>query len=222
MKQLFDGVFEENGNLYTKNLVPGKKVYGEKLVQSNGTEYREWIPFRSKLCAGIKNRLKEFPVKNNSRVLYLGCAEGTTCSHLSDIAGEKGMIFGIDISEKAMQKFVLLSEERQNLIPFVGNASNPAEYSEFMKELMPEVLVQDVSQKNQTEIFLKNAELFLKKNSIALLCLKSRSIDSAANPKTILEKELRKIEPVLLVQQIIDLKPFEKDHFLLCCKKKIN
>ena len=38
-----------NLKLYSKNLVPGNKVYGEKLITYKGQEYREWDPYRSKL-----------------------------------------------------------------------------------------------------------------------------------------------------------------------------
>ena len=39
--------------LYTKNLVPGLKVYEEELLKKNGIEYRYWDPKRSKLAAAI-------------------------------------------------------------------------------------------------------------------------------------------------------------------------
>ena len=43
--------------LATENLIPGNQVYNEKLVRSNGREYRTWNPFRSKLAAAIMNNL---------------------------------------------------------------------------------------------------------------------------------------------------------------------
>ena len=125
MKELFPGVFESKGKLLTKNLVPGKKVYGEKLFRVKGIEYRQWTPFRSKIAAAIKNGLKEFPIKPGSNVLYLGCAEGTTASHLSDIIGEEGVLFGVDIAERTMKKFVALCEERANMVPLLNDASKP-------------------------------------------------------------------------------------------------
>jgi fibrillarin-like rRNA methylase len=55
MKKLFDGIFFHNGDYLTKNLVPGEKVYGEKLVTVEGEEYRVWDYTRSKPAAGLKN-----------------------------------------------------------------------------------------------------------------------------------------------------------------------
>ena len=43
--------------LATKNLAPGKGVYGEHLVSFRGNEYRIWDPYRSKLAAVILNGL---------------------------------------------------------------------------------------------------------------------------------------------------------------------
>ena len=49
-------VYESNARrkqLYTSNLVPGKTVYGEKLVREDDVEYREWNASKSKLAASI-------------------------------------------------------------------------------------------------------------------------------------------------------------------------
>jgi fibrillarin-like pre-rRNA processing protein len=48
MEELFDGIFSDSKSVYTKNLIKGKKVYGEKIVNENNEEYREWNPYRSK------------------------------------------------------------------------------------------------------------------------------------------------------------------------------
>jgi hypothetical protein len=76
--------------LVTKNLVQGKRVYGERLYTIAGEEYREWIPYRSKLAAAVLNGIKGVPIEEGDSVLYLGAASGTTPSHVSDIIGEKG------------------------------------------------------------------------------------------------------------------------------------
>lgn len=219
LKELFENVFS-NEKIYTKNLIPGTKVYGEALLKAKGIECREWVPWRSKLGAGIKKGLKELPIKKGSRVLYLGSAEGTTVSHVSDIIGEEGIVIGIDISGKAMQKFISLAEKRPNIVPLLADANQPQEYRETVNEVKPDVLFQDVSQPNQTQIFIKNSEMFLKKGDYALLALKARSIDVTKQPKDIFEKELKEIEKHFEVKQVLLLQPFEKDHALIICRKK--
>jgi rRNA 2'-O-methyltransferase fibrillarin len=51
------------------------------------TEYRVWNAFRSKLGACIVNGVNNIYMGPGSKVLYLGAANGTTVSHVSDIVG---------------------------------------------------------------------------------------------------------------------------------------
>ena len=46
-----DTVFTERNRLYTVSMERGKRVYGERLLNVAGTEYREWEPRRSKMSA---------------------------------------------------------------------------------------------------------------------------------------------------------------------------
>jgi fibrillarin-like pre-rRNA processing protein len=99
--------FEDGSErLATRNLTPGKRVYGERLVKWNGVEYREWNPYRSKLAAAIANGLKFVPIQEGTHVLYLGAASGTTPSHISDIVGEKGLIYAVEFSPRVFREFM--------------------------------------------------------------------------------------------------------------------
>jgi fibrillarin-like pre-rRNA processing protein len=216
---MFPGVFEQGSKLFTKNLLPGTKVYGERLVKENGIELRQWDFFRSKLGAAIKNGLRHLAIKPGSTVLYLGAAEGTTVSHVSDIVGEKGVVFGVDVSERVMRKFISLSEQRKNIVPIVEDANKPWKYKAFLAERKVDVLFQDVSQKNQAQIFLKNAEYFSKKGSAGMLVVKAKSISQHIDVASVFGKEVGKLEEAFNVEQIVNLKPFEKDHVLANCTK---
>lgn len=220
MKELFEGVFEHKGKILTKNLVPGQAVYGEKLFRVKGTEYREWIPFRSKLCAAIKNGLKKLPLLKGSNVLYLGIAEGTTASHISDIIGKNGIIFGVDLSEKTMKKLLRLCEERSNIIPILADANKPEEYAGYLEEHKIDALYQDVSQKNQAEIFNKNAEFFLEKKGVGLIAIKAQSVSSTRSPGKVFAEQEKILEKRFKILQSINLKPFEKDHVFYLMERK--
>jgi len=219
-KKLTQGIYEINSSLATKNLTPGKRVYGEPLVNSNGKEYRLWNPNRSKVAAALKKGLKELHVGAGSMVLYLGAAEGTTISHLSDILGEKGAIFGVDISARSMRKFINLCEQRPNLVPILGDASQPNSYKEYIEAFSCDALFQDVSQKNQAEIFLKNSRIYLKRDGYGFLSLKVRSISPNESFEKVVSEEAKKLENEFEILEIISLHPFEKDHAMICCKKK--
>jgi fibrillarin-like pre-rRNA processing protein len=213
-------VFESNGKIFTKNLVPGKRVYGEILVQGNVSEFREWVPWRSKLAAAIKNGLTKLPVKEESNVLYLGSAEGTTPSHISDIIGEKGLLFGVDVAEKVMRKFVELCEQRKNMLPVLADADKPEAYEKELEGIKIDLLYQDISQKNQAEIFNKNAALFLEKGSFGLIAIKAKSISQSLKPEKIFAEGKKILEKQFRVLQQVNLAPFEKDHCMFLCEKK--
>lgn len=217
---MFPAVFVEKNKVYTKSIAPRTTVYGERVVRKNGTDYREWNPFRSKLCAALKNGLKEMPIKPNGNALYLGAGEGTTVSHISDIVGAKGAVFGVDVSAIAFKKFLKVCEKRANIYPILADASRPKEFAKYLEGFKIDLLFQDVSQKNQPGIFIANAREFLQKNATGLLSLKARSVDSSKKPEKVFREERNKLAKEFEVIQQVHLRPFEKDHAMFLCKKK--
>ncbi len=159
--------------------------YGERKLG----EYREWIPSRSKLASMFLSY--HFEIKPEWKCLYLGAASGTTVSHLSDIL-DKGIIYAVEYSAKPFLKLLELAEERRNIVPLLKDASKPESYSGIVEPV--DFLYQDVSQKNQVEIFLKNIDFFLKKGGEALLMVKARSIDSTAKPEDVFRSVLKELE----------------------------
>lgn len=218
LKEIFPGVFQERKNIYTRSLV-SSNLYGEKILRDKGAEYRHWNPFRSKIIAAVQNGLKEFPVKKESKILYLGVAEGQTAAHLSDIIGEHGLLVGLDVSNKTMTKFIEACGERNNLIPLLADARNTDSYEDDLKGIKFDFLMQDVSQKNQAEIFLKNSR-FLKEKGFGLLSIKARSISSSLKVKKIFEGELEVLKDDFELLEAVDLKPFDKHHLFCVLRKK--
>jgi len=215
VKEIFPGVFEKEGTLLTVNLVPGKKVYNERLVKAGGKEYRSWNPYRSKLAAAIKKGLKTFPFKDNA-VLYLGASTGTTVSHLSDIM-RKGEIYAVELAPQAARMLMDNTEGRENVIPIHGDARKYHEYEEVGKV---DVIYQDVAQPDQDDILIDNAKMFLKKGGIAMICIKSQSIDVVAEPKAVFEKVLNKLEKHFEILEKIKIEPYDKDHLFVVLKFK--
>ncbi len=203
--------------LYTKSIAPGYDVYGEKVFKEGSEEYREWDPSKSKLCAAILAGAANVFIRKNDWVLYLGSSTGTTVSHVSDMVGKKGLIFAVDSAPIVTRELVFLSEQRNNIAPILADAHHPESYEHRISQV--DVLYQDVSQKDQVDIFLKNIQLFLKKGGYAILAVKARSIDVVKNPKEIYKKVYEQIEQQGL--KIVDkrqLEPWQKDHLILFCK----
>ena len=208
-------------HFYTYSLVPGQRVYGEKIVKEKsenwiGGEWREWNPFRSKLCAALQSGLEEFPIHEGNSVLYLGSAEGTTVSHVSDIVGDAGAVIGVDISPHVMGKFSKLVETRENIIPILGDANQPQTYEKELDGMKFDVIVQDIAQKNQAEIFSKNWSVFAHAKTHGLLVIKSKSVDFTKPPEQVLTAELKELQRKhIKVRQIVSLEKYEKSHFLI-------
>ncbi|MEM4810992.1 MAG: fibrillarin-like rRNA/tRNA 2'-O-methyltransferase, partial [Thermofilum sp.] len=111
--------FEDGSKrLATVNLAPRVRVYGEQLVVMGGQEYRVWNPYRSKLAGAIMKNLSINPIAPGSRILYLGTASGTTPSHISDIIGPRGVLYGVEFAPRVMREFIeKVVIHRRNVIP---------------------------------------------------------------------------------------------------------
>jgi len=195
--------------LYSRNFVPGIAVYWEVLRKFGGIEYRLWDPKRSKLAAFLFKDGQTFPFDTHSTVLYLGAASGTTVSHISDIV-TGGRIFAVEVAKNPFRELLTLAERRHNIVPILEDANHPERYERLVREV--DILYQDIAQRNQTEIFIKNARL-LKSGGIGFLMVKARCIDVSLPPPRIFRlcaEDLKKAGLKFL--EIVLLHPYEKDH----------
>lgn len=211
-EELFPSVYRIDGQLCTKPLVPGR-VYGEKIFTADGQNYRQWDIYKSKLAGAIQKGLKSMPIAPESLVLYLGASTGTTVSHVSDIIGEEGAVFAVEFAQRSMRDLLRLCEKRQNILPIMGDANKPQEYEEHLQGYKVDVLYQDVSQPNQAEILIKNADIFLKDKGDAMLCIKSQSVDVTQAPEQTYKKLIKILEDAgFTTKQTLLLDPYDKDH----------
>lgn len=203
--------------IYTKSILPGKAHFEEYLFKDQGMEYREFDPTRSKLAAAIIKGSTNIGLRKNDLVLYLGASHGYTCSFVSDIVGKEGRIFAVDPAPRVMRDLIFLAEERKNIIPLLVDANHPEQYTD--KVCQVDVVYQDISQRNQADIFLRNCKLFLRKNGYGLLAVKARSIDVRQKPKDIFNDVRRVLEKEFTVIDFRLLDPLEKDHCMIIVKK---
>lgn len=204
--------------LFTKNLIFGKQVYGERLINFNGVEYREWDPYRSKLAALIlENPISSF-FTENLKCLYLGASSGTTLSHLSDML-KNGIIFGVEFSERSLRQMIQNTSERQNVIPILGDARFPESYA---KSVFSEIdlIYQDVAQPRQAEIALANCNYYLKENGLLILAIKSQSIDSVKKSELIYTQERTILEKAgYSILEKINIQKYAGNHIIFIVKK---
>lgn len=201
-------------HIATMNLLKGITLYGEKLISRNGSEYRTWDPFRSKLAAAYINGL-EFDFFNVKNILYLGASTGTTVSHLSDIIGYSGKVFAVESSTRVARELISnVSSKRTNVIPIIEDARKPRSYFSIYDKM--DLVYCDIAQPDQTTIAIDNCKIYLKEGMPMLLVIKTRSIDVTMSPKNVISQEIKKLESHSFeIKQKIDLAPFDKDHAMI-------
>ena len=199
------GVYRDEKRLFTMD---------QSVSASKDREFRTWDPHHSKLAALI---LKGFmpPITESSRVLYLGAAAGSTASHVSDIA-RNGLVYALEFSPRVMKDLILACESRPNMIPIFADANHPEKYSYLVDKV--DVIYQDISQRNQAEIALKNVRCFLKDEGCLILMIKARSIDTIAKTREIFGKEVEKLREGASVLETVKL-PQYRDHLAVIATK---
>lgn len=219
-KSKFPGIFEikkKKRILLTKNLVPGKTVYTEELVKGGKDEFRTWDPFKSKLAAAVIKGLKDTHIKEGDWVLYLGASTGTTSSHVSDIVGEDGFVYALDFAPRVVRDLVFVCEDRKNMTALLADANRPMTYLQYVSPV--DIVYQDIAQKNQVDIFVRNIDIYLKKGGYGLLAIKARSIDVTKKPRQIFEQVEKELSEKFQITDKIILEPFEKDHCMFVVTK---
>ncbi|MCX8208800.1 MAG: fibrillarin-like rRNA/tRNA 2'-O-methyltransferase [Sulfolobales archaeon] len=200
--------------LATKNLTPGRRVYGEWLFNYGNVEYREWNHIRSKLAASLYKGIKELAISIGSRVLYLGAGSGTTASHVSDIVEHRGRIYAVEFAPRVMRELVSVADYRKNIVPILADARFPEKYSSIVPQV--DVLYADIAQPEQAGIVAANARMFLKIGGYLYLAIKARSIDVTREPDEIYVKEIKTLEKSNFeILDVVHLDPYDKDHAMV-------
>ncbi|CUV07984.1 unnamed protein product [Cryptosporidium hominis] len=215
-----EGVFMAKGKsdaLVTKNMVPGVSIYGEKRVETTDPEtnekieYRVWNPFRSKLGATIIGGVANMPIKPGAKVLYLGAANGTTVSHVSDMVGPEGSVYAVEFSHRSGRDLTDMAKRRQNIVPIVEDARTPQKYRMLVP--MVDVIFSDVAQPDQARIVALNAHLFLKNNGYFIISIKASCVDSTAKPEAVFASEIDKLRAEKCKpKEQLTLEPYHRDH----------
>ena len=207
--------------LATRNLSPGRAVYGERLIRFEGVEYRLWDPFRSKLAAAILKGIKTVPMKPDHQVLYLGAASGTTASHVSDIVGEKGYVYCVEFAPRAIRELVNnVCAYRVNMLPILEDARFPEKYAIFIRGKVDDIYC-DLAQPEQARILADNADMFLKSGGYVMLAIKARSIDVTKEPSEVYKREIKVLcDRGFEVLDVLNLEPYDVDHAMIVARRK--
>ncbi len=217
VSKVFEGVYRINGRLATRNISRGQRVYDEELVKTGGDEYRTWNPYRSKLAAAIIKGMKNMRIKSGDTVLYLGASTGTTPSHVSDIVGEDGTVYCVEISERSVRDLIRICEQRGNMLPILCDARDIVKYEN--ETGVVDVMYQDISARDQADILLRNSRL-LKSGGMAYVAIKSQSISVKRNPKDVYREFISKVSSNFKVLETMTIEPFDRMHMFAVLQKR--
>jgi fibrillarin-like pre-rRNA processing protein len=212
----------ENGaqRLATRNLTPGRTVYGERLIRFKKVEYRVWDAFRSKLAASIIKGLQTVPIAPSYKVLYLGAASGTTPSHVSDIVGKKGHVYCVEFASRSIRDLVNnVAAYRSNMSPFLEDARFPEKYAMFISRKV-DCIYCDIAQSEQAKVLADNADVLLKSLGWVMLAVKAQSIDVTKDPLVVYKQEAKVLtKRGFSIKEIVHLEPYDKAHAMIVAQK---
>ena len=174
-----------------------------QIRKSNG--WGVWNPYHSKLSAYLIAGGKSWPFKKNSKILYLGSAEGNTISYLSEIC-KTNSITAVEISAVAMAELLVLVKKKDNIIPCLCDAHFPEKYR--VQANNPEIIYQDIAQNDQVDIFIRNCEYYKPKH--AFLMLKTQSMTKKYND--IFKKTEKRLNKIFKKVESININKWAKGH----------
>tara|TARA_B100001027_G_scaffold209567_1_gene175838 strand:- start:690 stop:1274 length:585 start_codon:yes stop_codon:yes gene_type:complete len=181
-----------------------RKKRGLLQIRKNNGWY-DWNPYHSKLSAYLAAGGKNWPFRKNSKILYLGSAEGNTISYLSEIC-KTNSITAVEISPIAMAELLVLAKQKNNIIPCLCDAHFPEKYR--VQANNPEIIYQDIAQNDQVDIFIRNCEYF--KPMQGFLMLKTQSI--ANRNVDIFKNTEKKLNKIFGMVESVNINKWAKGH----------
>ena len=129
--------------------------------------------------------LKEtLPVKSGSVVLDLACGKGTYSIFLSEIVGEPGLVYAVDLWEEGLQLLGKEMEDKNisNILPMLNDATKEIEVDDYSVDvcLMATVL-HDFEEMNKSGIVLDQLKTILKPGG-HLAVIEFKKIDGPPGP----------------------------------------
>ena len=176
--------------------------------------------FRSKLAAAEASGLKTKIFKPGNKVLYLGAGQGTTARWISKLVGGNGWVVCVDFAPSVFDKLLKACGDRDNLLPVLADARKPSSFKKFVSSKV-DVVYQDVAQPDQARILVLNSRVFLKKNGLAVLAVKAKSVSQSLPAWRVYEQQLGLLlSSGFELLEFVSLDPFEKDHALVVSRKR--
>ncbi len=210
MSDLPDGVerrtFDDTARLATRGPAVGD--------EPTAGEWRAWDPTRSKLAAAYELGLDPGLAAGDT-VLYLGAANGTTVSHVADVADRT---YAVEFAPRPVRDLLQVAADRPNLFPLVKDARRPETYAHVVERGV-DCLIQDVATRGQADVAVANRQ-FLADDGRLIAAIKARSENVAADPAetfTLARDRLSDAYRLLTSERLV---PFHDDHLLVIAEPR--
>ncbi len=186
-----------------------ENIYADETLKASRARTNE----RSKLFY-LFNTQPELLDSFKGRVLYLGAGSGTTAKRLAKISQT---LFCVELSPFPFASLLEVArrEQKKNIYPILEDANNPKNYASIVSA--PEMLYQDITQRNQVEIFLKNLSFFSIKRGVMML--KASSVDSKKPANRVFDECREELLKEGYNVRVIDLRAEFKNHAALLVEK---
>jgi fibrillarin-like pre-rRNA processing protein len=103
------------------------------------------------------------------------------------------------------------------MVPILADATRPEDYRLMVENI--KTVYQDVAQKNQTSIFIKNMDAFGADSG--MIAVKARSEDITKPPERVFrEAESNLKRQGFKVVDVVALGPLEKDHAMIAVERR--
>ena len=138
------------------------------------------------------------PIKPGSVVLDLACGKGAYSIFLSEIVGEQGLVYAVDLWKEGL---LLLEQEIENknitnIMTILGDATKNIDVDEYHIDLcLMSTVLHDFEEADQTDAVLKQVKPLLKPNG-CLAVIEFKKVEGPPGPPVkirLSENEVNKI-----------------------------
>jgi len=130
--------------------------------------------------------LENIPVKEGSVVIDLACGKGIYSLFLSDVVGENGLIYAVDLWKEGIQLLDAQIKKKSltNILPLIADATEEIEIDDHSIDIcLMATVLHDFAEVDKTDPVLKTIKTLLRPNGhLAVIgskigCLEYRKID---------------------------------------------
>ncbi|SLM30553.1 UbiE1 [Desulfamplus magnetovallimortis] len=128
--------------------------------------------------------LKNIPIKEGAVVLDLACGKGTYSLYLSDVVGEKGLVYAVDLWKEGIQLLGEKIDQKSitNIVPLIADATQDIEIDEYSIDIcLMATVLHDFHEIDKAAHVLKTVKTLLRPNG-HLAVIEFKKIDGPPGP----------------------------------------